>query len=102
MPYFLINLLSLFSLARTDHCSFFHNPRQGLGDVTLTERAVDQQITQHLKDRNPDLIWTFVSTMRASLGLIYTPYIDICQTYTDRKAETAVDGCRHDPVVEVM
>lgn len=65
----------------------------------VTEREVDERITQLLEDEDPDLIWD-LRVDNEGRPEMYTTFLEFCQKYIDSQIDTAVDDRRHDAVVE--
>ena len=66
---------------------------------TLSEKEVDERISQVLDDEDPDLIWDLRVTNRGRPETFST-FLDVCRQYIGSQIDTAVDDRRHDAVTD--
>ena len=65
--------------------------------IPLSEKEVDERISQLLDDEDPDLVLDLCVTNKG-MPETYRTFLDVCRRYIDIQIDTAVDDRRHGTV----
>ena len=95
-------IIHLFGKVTSSRSAFLREAYRRLtGDcsasATLSEKAVDEWISQLLKNEDPDLIWDLRVTNKGRPETCAT-FLDVCRQYIDSQVDTAFDDRQHDTV----